>query len=87
MFISENLISHYFVKKKNFFKQLGFKKRKLDEISEQDDIIMDESNYQGMYKNRAKNDRKYFEILVILSYKQANRQKSGWEKFKRHKFP
>ena len=30
MLISEN-ISHYFVKKKNFFKQLGFKKRKLDE--------------------------------------------------------
>ena len=65
MFISEN-ITHYFVKK-NFFKQLGFKKRKLDEISEQDDIIMDESNYQGMYKNRAKNDRKYFEIPTLLS--------------------
>ena len=52
MLISEN-ITHYFVKK-NFFKQLGFKKRKLDEISEQDDIIMDESNFQGMYKNKTK---------------------------------
>ena len=52
-----------------------------------------------MTSQRAKNGKKQdnckieqkmteniFEILVILSDKQANRQKTGWERFKRH-FP
>jgi len=41
---------------------------------------------QVNYKIEQKMTENIFEILVILSYKQANRQKTGWEKFKRH-FP
>ena len=41
---------------------------------------------QVNYKIEQKMTENIFEILVILSDKQANRQKTGWEKFKRH-FP
>ena len=47
--------------------QLGFKKRKLEESSEHDDIIniMEESNYHGMFKDSVYKNKKYFEIPTL----------------------